>query len=153
MQIKTKDINSSKLCCSAVYHFSCKTSGTSDSFDCLRLISLSICNGSSLHRTNVATGCTAIRQFYFIPVIFSSCDNIVSIYIFPNDCIKFFLTVYFTILCKITSVTFIFTNKFYPIIPSFIIHQGKWTVNCRIFFRRIDNAECSKDVIYFYQSP
>ena len=43
-----------KLCCSAVYHFSCKTSGTSDSFDCLRLISLSICNGSSLHRTNIS---------------------------------------------------------------------------------------------------
>ena len=56
-------------------------------------------------------------------------------------------------LSKITSITFVFTNEFHPIVPVFIIHQGKWPVNCRIFFRRIDNAECSKDVIYFYQSP
>ena len=45
----TEDINSSKLCCSAVYHFSRKTSGASKPFNCLRLISLSICNGSGLH--------------------------------------------------------------------------------------------------------
>ena len=56
-------------------------------------------------------------------------------------------------LRKITSVTTLFSDKLHPFIPGFIIHQGKWSVNCRIFFRRIDNTKSSQDVIYFYQSP
>ena len=115
-------------------HHPDKSSGTVPCRNIHEIVSLSVCNLSACHLSDITTGITIFsdvflligaRGYYFISVGIS-CKELIKLLlcIFTLECLA----------CELTSIGTFGSYIFYPAIPHIYIHVVKRTIDSRIFF-------------------